>query len=307
MNGTTLARDIMVGSDVVAAFSAAQHPASWERRVVALVQRLHPRLLDIARTANASAGGDATTLRGLHLALIDHVEESGLLLYREGASGWDDRRILDEAMRRAPRITDASLLAGLAEAAVWLSPIEQQCTQAVARTVGGLGRIARRVNAQIEGIAPSLRGHALMLAWTQAGRGNVPLNMWRATFHAVGYTHDGRAVPRPRSVPTLYRAANPASKTGWSWTDSLAFARYFQRMTGAGAVWVLEGVPAVAVLARYDSRGEAEWVIDMSKVDATPLPMIGEPEQPRMGVAVAPMSKGARKKAAQRARRMRVA
>lgn len=269
----TPAGNIMVG-DFQNPFASSPHTPQFEQRVVKIVRRVHPELRVLAQDGIAKAGGSPSTARQSFLALVDHVEEVALQFYREGASSWSDARIVEEAMRRAPRLVDLELQKQIFETDSWFAPTEQRSTETVARVTGVHPQTSffpLWLNDHLQQVPRSLRAHAVMLAWTQAGRGHLDYDSWRAMFASVGFTQDSRQEERPTEVPTLYRAANPGNERGWSWTTSLAFARHFQSMTNTHHVWKLEGVAPEAVLARYNSRGEAEWVIDMDKVDAEPV------------------------------------
>lgn len=67
----------------------------------------------------------------------------------------------------------------------------------------------------------------------------------------------------PDSV-TLYRGAAEDAAQGMSWTDDLDRAEWFANRFGGrhGAkVYTVEAYPEM-VLARFDRRGESEWVLD---------------------------------------------
>lgn len=260
-------------------FTSAQHSVAFERRVVRIVHRVHSQLRAIAEEGIARAGGSLSTAQDTFLGLVNHVEEVALTLYRAGAASWSDARIVEEAMRRAPRLTDLELQEQIFETDAWFAPTEGQRTQAVANYTGVHPQtrlFPHALTTQLARLPREIRAHALMLAWTQAGRGDLDLAKWREMFKEVGFTQDSRNVEQPSATPTLYRAANAGYERGWSWTSSLDFARYFQSMTNSRHVWTLENVAPEAVLARYNTRGEAEWVIDMDMVDAEPVIVLDE-------------------------------
>lgn len=127
------------------------------------------------------------------------------------------------------------------------------------------------VYAQFAHLPQAAARYLLMLTWTHGQPTKLPQKKWRSLFDRAGFTADGRNVDRPDTVPTLYRAALPGHEKNWSWTDSLAVARWFQERVAGSDIYVLEGgVAADAVLARYDNLGENEWVVDVAASGATP-------------------------------------
>jgi hypothetical protein len=74
----------------------------------------------------------------------------------------------------------------------------------------------------------------------------------------------------PQSV-TLYRGATPEHAEGMSWTDDRERAEWFAgrfngMASGEGRVYEVEATPDM-VLARFDRRGESEWVLDPEYLD----------------------------------------
>lgn len=286
-----------------------QHAA----RVQRLVTEVEPLLRDLARTAVSNHRAHPQVVEHVFDGFRHHLEESAWYLEAEGADEWDDGRLLSVAMQRAPRLWNAELLNQYMEVAAWFAPTEPQHAWALEdllrRCMVASIRDLPRLLLDAPHIFPNaLRGFALTLAWTQSGVSCLPLESWRELFRREGFMRDGRGENRPAAVPTLYRAANVGSENRWSWTNNLAFAMYFQRLTEASDIWVLEGASPDAVLARFDSRGEAEWVVDMDAVGATPRRLSSEEivagvVVPDIQLAPQRESKGARKKALQKERR----
>lgn len=69
---------------------------------------------------------------------------------------------------------------------------------------------------------------------------------------------------------TLYRGCTPDYRAGMSWTTDRKRAEWFANRlavaVGEGTVYQLEA-PAEWVLARFDGRGEAEYVLDPEMLD----------------------------------------
>lgn len=284
------------------------------RRVSCLLVEIEPFLRELARTAVLNHRAQPGVVEHVLEGFRHHLEESAWYLEMEGADDWDDAHLLSQAMQRAPRLWNVELLDQYMEVASWFTPVEPQNARALEellrkRGVTTLRRLPRLLLDAPHIFPSALRSFALTLAWTQAGVSCLPLESWRTIFQREGFMRDGRSESSPSEVPTLYRAANVGSENRWSWTNSLAFALYFQRLTGASDIWALEGALPEAVLARFDCRGEAEWVIDMDAVGATPRRMSGGEIAagvvvPDIRLTPTRLSKGAKKKAAQRARRL---
>lgn len=108
-------------------------------------------------------------------------------------------------------------------------------------------------------------------AWTKPEwpDSNYGAEVWRTLFGITGYLHDdAHTEPRPLTVPTLYRGAIHSRRKGLAWTSDRDRALWFVNRFEPGGpyrrmhLWVLRDVPADRVLARFDCRGESEWVLD---------------------------------------------
>lgn len=110
-------------------------------------------------------------------------------------------------------------------------------------------------------------------AWTEcefpeANLGTVP---WRRLWARVGYLHETRDGESRMGTPpaqklTLYRGAIESRKRGLAWSGTETRARWFaERFSGDsfedGRVWKIV-VPPERIYARFEGRGEDEWVID---------------------------------------------
>lgn len=99
---------------------------------------------------------------------------------------------------------------------------------------------------------------------------NYSSQHWNVLFTLAGPFHstpDGISALRVRSIPTLYRGAVHSRRKGMAWTTDLAVAKKFaERFSGpsfgTGHIWTLDSVPHSRVLARFNCRGESEWVIN---------------------------------------------
>lgn len=115
--------------------------------------------------------------------------------------------------------------------------------------------------------------------------GNFGKPFWLRLFGAVGYLHHDRAddltrTP-PETVPDLWRGAISSRRKGLAWTADRERAEWFAQRWEAGGhfkqlhLWHLPAgaVEPRRVLARFDGRGEAEWVIDTRRL--TPAIVVG--------------------------------
>lgn len=113
-------------------------------------------------------------------------------------------------------------------------------------------------------------------AWTQPEwpEGNYGAAFWRELFGQVGYLHRGRdeedVLDPPAEVPTLWRGAIHSRRKGLAWTTDRDRAVWFaERFPADGShyktahLWRIDGLDPARVLARFDNRGESEWVVDV--------------------------------------------
>lgn len=134
-------------------------------------------------------------------------------------------------------------------------------------------------------------------AWTicEFPEGNLTARQWRDIWAHVGYVDDGEEEDaatsydldatetvdhgrpeRPTEPTVVYRGAIASRKRGMAWTTDLTRARWFAaRFSGLAGQETLSGgvrfrvakvyrttVPPDRVYARFNGRGEHEWVID---------------------------------------------
>lgn len=120
--------------------------------------------------------------------------------------------------------------------------------------------------------------------WPDANFGSA---MWLRLFGRVGYFHDadhGIDLTPPEEVPTLWRGAISSRRKGLAWTSDRERAEWFANRWAPGGpfkqahLWTYPAgsVPARRVLARFDGRGENEWVIDTRRI--TPVIVMGTTE-----------------------------
>jgi len=97
---------------------------------------------------------------------------------------------------------------------------------------------------------------------------NLGRDAWMEIFEQTGYLTDNELYVDPGWY-TVYRGTLEPHRTGMAWSDSLSMARFFARRITYGdqiARVYAARVPHTAVLARFGSRGESEWVIDTEYV-----------------------------------------
>ncbi|WIB65891.1 hypothetical protein [Curtobacterium sp. MCBD17_040] len=124
-------------------------------------------------------------------------------------------------------------------------------------------------------------------AWTTAEwpARALSVQLWLYLFERVidngEYLRDAQVRPLTDlpELLTLYRGATQQHAVGMSWTDDLDRARWFAGRFNdvggsTGVVWTVT-VPRELVLARFDGRGEREYVLDVT--------MFGEDEVTSFG------------------------
>lgn len=103
--------------------------------------------------------------------------------------------------------------------------------------------------------------------------GNYGTAIWHSMFDMSGPIHcdnEGIRALEVTEVPTLYRGAIQSRRRGMAWTSDRDKAEWFAKRLQighvGGHVWRLDKVPVDRVFARFDTRNEDEWVIDIRRL-----------------------------------------